>query len=301
MGFSLLGNASSKSNSNTSNVDSSGSGNSDSSGEGSYNFSNANNSVFNVTNSDAEAIKAAADLATEGMAYNSKDFKGLVNLGYDSLKLGAGLSEDGMSYNSKNFGNVLDFASKSMGKLLDAKENDLNAVSDATFKSVDKNNAAIFDSLDKNLDFASSTGNSIFKALDKNLSFAGDVVYGNSKYAKDMTEFYLNQNAKESAANRNLMQDANQSVVSAWQGATKSTMALSTDYMDMLTSNQNTALEAIMKSSQGAQDTTLKAMNGIFESSKGSTERVIDNSLKYIVFGVIGLFAIPFLSRTFAK
>lgn len=243
MGFSLLGSSGSKSNSTTYQADSSGSGNSDSSGEGSSNFSNSTGSVFNILNTDMDAVK-----------------------------LGASLADDGMAYNSKNFNNVVNFANDSVSKILDAKENDMNAVSASTFK-----------------------------VLDRGLDFAQDVTDGNSKFSRDMTEFYLNQNAKENSANRNMLMDTQQNVVDAWQGATKSTMALSTDYMSMLSSSQDSALAAIMKSSQTAQDTTLKAMNGIFETSKTSTERVIDNSLKYIVFGVIGLFAIPFLTKTFAK
>lgn len=206
--------------------------------------------------------------------YNLKDSVGAnvsVN-SVDAIKIGAALASDGMSTTAKSFNNVVDFTSGAIDRILDAKENDLSAVS-----------------------------NSTFKVLDRGLDFSQDTVAANSKFAKDMTEFYLNQSAKENAANRNMLLDTQQNVVDAWQGATKSTMQLSSDYLGALQNNQESAIFSIMKSSEKAQDATLKAMNGIFESSKSSTERVIDNSLKYIVFGVMALFAIPFLSKGFNK
>lgn len=73
--------------------------------------------------------------------------------------------------------------------------------------------------------------------------------------------------------------------------------AINTDYMRALEGVQSHALEQIGESGQAAQSASLKALDYVFESTKSAEERSLTDSIKWIVGGLVLVFAMPLVAR----
>lgn len=205
---------------------------------------------------------------------------------YGSVKSAIGLADksaslafDGLGTVANSLNGVAAYGYDLTKKILDTHSNDMESMINANGKT-----------LSAGLDFARSTSSDF-------LNLTSD----SQKLTAAQDRYFLDGTMKENADNRAMLADANRSIADAWKGSNNNMMQLTDAFMGRQAAVQDNAIAAIMKGSASAQDATLKAMNGIFESSKSSTERVIDSSLKYIVFGVMALFAIPFVAGIIKK
>lgn len=77
---------------------------------------------------------------------------------------------------------------------------------------------------------------------------------------------------------------------------------LNQDYMGMLGAVQSDALNQIGSSTQAAQGASLKALDYIYEASKSAEERVITESTKWLIGGIVAVAAVfmfPSLAKVF--
>lgn len=219
-------------------------------------------------NGTLEAIKSTSNIADTAINSNAK-----------TISDAASLSYDGLNTNAKMLNNLASYSNDQTNKILNSNADNISNILDTSRKQ-SQDNMSFLGSLVDNL---------FLTQADRDKRNSSD------------SHYYIDATAKENAANRNMMLDAQSSIKDAWGSANNNLMKLSDVFLSQQVKTQNTAIDAIMKSATSAQSATLGAMNGLFEASKSSSERVIDNSLKYIVFGVLGVIALPLVMGAFKK
>lgn len=223
--------------------------------------SNVNVDVYTTT-TDNGAIKSAMDMA--GKVLESQNNSRLVD--YDIFKLATDSSMDGvktaayLGYDGLKING--DLLGKTLTEQTAANANFLGKIENWS-ELVDSNNKAVMNLADlqtkRAYDFASS----------------------------------------ENDANRVLLSDANKTMGNFFETANRGLLNFAVDSANKSYSMQNEAVKQINNAAQIASQSSRNAMDMIFESTKTAEERVLTNSTKWIIGGLIGIVAVFVIAPKF--
>lgn len=240
------------------------------------------------TNSNGTVSLSSLEL---GKGKNSNVNFSLVTSDYGAIGAALGMTEKSLATASALASDGISTASKS-----------LNDSAEIAYRGLDNSANLIYDGVNATLgvvqDVINLGGAQNLEFLGKVENFselAGNHWLESAKLSDSQARYAMDVVVKENDANRVMLSDANRMVGDAYMDANRGLLSLADYSIDKFAVMQNEATSAIGKYAQSAQDASLKALDMVFESTKSPDERIIGDSTKWLVGGIVAAIALVFV------
>ena len=239
------------------------------------------NSKSSTTNNDYQIDNKTA-AQDNGIALNLAGSSGssVVMSDYGAIGAALGMTEKSLSTASSLASDGISASSKS-----------LNDSANLIYDGVSKTLGVVQDVINlggsQNLEFLGKIEN--FSEL------AANHWLESAKLSDAQARYAMDYSAKENDANRVMLSDANRAVGDAYMNASQGLLAIADVSLDRFATMQNEATNAISKYAESAQGASMKALDMVFQSTKSPDERVIGDTTKWLVGGIVAAIALVFV------
>lgn len=246
---------------------------------------------------ESGVLSGNQSLSNIGGGKNANVNLSLVSSDYGAIGAALGMSEKNLSTVSSLASDGISAASKS-----------LNNSAEIAYRGLDNSSNLVYDGLNKTLGVVQDVIN---LGGAQNLEFLGKVEnfselaanhwLESAKLSDSQARYAMDYTAKENNANRAMLSDANREIGNAYTNANQGLLALADYSIDKFAVMQNESTKAISNYAQSAQNASLKALDMVFESTKSPDERIIGDSTKWLVGGVVAAIALVFVMPRMMK
>lgn len=260
-------------------------------------------------NLNLTSVSTPTDYGAISGAYNfaSGAFSDAANLGYDGLDLATGFASRALSDTAAFAYDGVSLAADVMNNSANLAYDGLNVAGGLIGDALVQNGAMSLAVLGSSERFADNAALLSLEHSRMSANVASDAMNAVLKSNANSTALaYDSINKIEGAysfANQGLLaltSDYGHNVATLTDRSISGLFNLNQDYMGVLGAVQSDALQQIGSSTQTAQNASLKALDYIYEASKTAEERVITESTKWLVGGVVAVAAL-FIFPSFAK